>query len=115
MSGNLARRRQTKFMPADFKLIEARQPPLKDQYDEWLARRTCLEAAASPAIPGLEQKENISLTAYARFPVAPIFMIWSFAWGSAWTRWPCASIALSTHIFLCNVHDSFGSKRSAST
>jgi hypothetical protein len=26
-------------MPADFKLIEARQPPLKDQYDEWLARK----------------------------------------------------------------------------
>ncbi len=41
MSGNLARRRQTKFMPADFKLIEARQPPLKDQYDEWLARIIC--------------------------------------------------------------------------
>jgi len=38
MSGNLARRRMTKFMPADFKLIEARQPPLKDMYDEWLAR-----------------------------------------------------------------------------
>jgi hypothetical protein len=38
MSGNLARQRQTKFMPADFKLIEARKPPLKDQYDEWLAR-----------------------------------------------------------------------------
>ena len=34
MSGNLARRRQTKFMPADFKLIEAHQPPLMDQYDE---------------------------------------------------------------------------------
>jgi hypothetical protein len=34
MSGNLARRRQPKFMPTDFKLIEARQPPLKDQYDE---------------------------------------------------------------------------------
>jgi hypothetical protein len=31
MSGNLARRRQTKFMPADFKLIEAGQSPLKDQ------------------------------------------------------------------------------------
>ena len=31
----------TKFMPADFKLIEARQPPLKDQYDEWLARVIC--------------------------------------------------------------------------
>jgi hypothetical protein len=41
MSGNLARRRQTKFMPADFRLIEARQPPLKDQYDEWLARIIC--------------------------------------------------------------------------
>jgi hypothetical protein len=28
MSGNLARRRQTKCMPADFNPIEARQPPL---------------------------------------------------------------------------------------
>ena len=41
MSGNTARRRMTKFMPADFRLIEARQPPLKDQYDEWLARLIC--------------------------------------------------------------------------
>ena len=41
MSGNLARRRMTKFMPADFKLIETRQPPLKDMYDEWLARLIC--------------------------------------------------------------------------
>ena len=41
MSGNLARRRMTKFMPADFKLIETRQPPLKDMYDEWLARIIC--------------------------------------------------------------------------
>ena len=41
MSGNSARRRMTKFMPADFRLIEARQPPLKDQYDEWLARVIC--------------------------------------------------------------------------
>ncbi|THD42330.1 MAG: phage portal protein [Bradyrhizobium sp.] len=41
MSGNSARRRMTKFMPADFRLIEARQPPLKDQYDEWLARAIC--------------------------------------------------------------------------
>jgi len=41
MRGNLARRRMTKFMPADFKLIEARQPPLKDMYDEWLARIIC--------------------------------------------------------------------------
>ena len=41
MSGNLARRRMVKFMPADFKLMETRQPPLKDQYDEWLARIIC--------------------------------------------------------------------------
>ena len=41
MSGNLARRRMTKFMPADFKLIETRQLPLKDMYDEWLARIIC--------------------------------------------------------------------------
>jgi hypothetical protein len=41
MSGNSPRRRMMKFMPADFRLIEARQPPLKDQYDEWLARVIC--------------------------------------------------------------------------
>ncbi len=41
MSGNSARRRMMKFMPADFRLVEARQPPLKDQYDEWLARVIC--------------------------------------------------------------------------
>ncbi len=41
MSGNSARRRMMKFMPSEFHLIEARQPPLKDQYDEWLARVIC--------------------------------------------------------------------------
>ncbi len=41
MSGNLTRRRMVKFMPSEFRLIEARQPPLKDQYDEWLARVIC--------------------------------------------------------------------------
>jgi len=41
MSGNLGRRHMLKFVPADFKLIETRQPPLKDQYDEWLARIVC--------------------------------------------------------------------------
>ena len=28
-------------MSSEFRLIEARQPPLKDQYDEWLARVVC--------------------------------------------------------------------------
>src|ERR1700691_4973932 len=41
MSGNLERRRMVKFMPADFKLTETRQSPLKDSYDEWLARVIC--------------------------------------------------------------------------
>jgi Phage portal protein len=54
MSGNLARRRQTKFMPADFRLIEARQPPLKDQYDEWLARLICY-AFSVPVSPFVSQ------------------------------------------------------------
>ena len=213
MSGNLARRRQTKFMPADFKLIEARQPPLKDQYDEWLARiicyafsvpvspfvsqvnratgetmrqqatqeglvplkawvknaldhviRECMNepglefvwvgddavdpleqaqtlqilvgagiktreearadlglgptaaaaqrltnavASADATRPcerrpqrfrGIEQKENIFLTAYVGFPVAPTFMIWSSDLGSGWIRWPHDSTALWTPI-----------------
>jgi len=29
MSGNLARRRMVKFMPAEFQLTETRQPPLE--------------------------------------------------------------------------------------
>ncbi len=41
-----------KFMPADFKLTETRQAPLKDQYDEWLAKLICyafaVPASASP-------------------------------------------------------------------
>ncbi len=41
ISGNSARRRMVKFMPSEFKLTETRQPPLKDQYDEWLARIVC--------------------------------------------------------------------------
>jgi len=54
MRGNLTRRRMTKFMPADFKLIETRQPPLKDQYDEWLARIICY-AFSVPASPFVSQ------------------------------------------------------------
>ena len=54
MSGNLSRRRMVKFMPADFKLMETRQPPLKDQYDEWLARLICY-AFSVPATPFVAQ------------------------------------------------------------
>jgi phage portal protein BeeE len=41
MSGTLACRRMVKFMPAEFKLTETHQPPLKDLCDEWLARVIC--------------------------------------------------------------------------
>ena len=54
MSGNSALRRTLKFMPGDFKLIEPRQPPLKDQYDEWLARVICY-AFSVPATPFVSQ------------------------------------------------------------
>jgi hypothetical protein len=48
MTGNLTRRRMVKFMPAEFKLTETRQPPLKELYDEWLARFICY-AFSAPA------------------------------------------------------------------
>ncbi len=54
MTGDLARRRGMKFMPGEFKLIEARQPPLKDQYDEWLARVVCF-AFSVPITPFVNQ------------------------------------------------------------
>ena len=54
MTGNLARRRMVKFMPADFHLTETRQPPLKDQHDEWLARIICY-AFSVPASPFVSQ------------------------------------------------------------
>ena len=54
MSGNSPRRRMLKFMPADFRLIETRQPPLKDLYDEWLARVICY-AFSVPASPFVSQ------------------------------------------------------------
>ena len=54
MSGNLHRRRMFKFMPADFRLIEYRQPPLKDQYDESLARLICY-AFSAPSTPFVSQ------------------------------------------------------------
>ena len=49
MSGNSARRRMVKFMPNGFELRETRQPPLKDQYDEWLARVICYAFSIPPS------------------------------------------------------------------
>ena len=50
MAGNSSRRRMLKFMPSDFRLQEVRQAPLKDQYDEWLARLICY-AFSVPVTP----------------------------------------------------------------
>lgn len=46
--GDLANRRHGKFVPGGVKLQEIRQPPLKDQYDEWLARVICFAFSVTP-------------------------------------------------------------------
>ena len=48
MAGNSANRRRLRFMPGDFKYQEAKQPPLKDVYDEYLARVICHVFSISP-------------------------------------------------------------------
>ena len=48
MMGNTQARRGIKFMPSDFKFVEAKAPPLKDQYDEWLARLICYVFSVPP-------------------------------------------------------------------
>ncbi len=48
MEGNLAQRRHAKFVPGDMKYQETRQPPLKDEFDEWLARVVCYAFSVSP-------------------------------------------------------------------
>jgi hypothetical protein len=65
MSGNSARRRMAKFMPADFRLIEARQPPLKDQDDEWLAKLICY-AFSVPASTPTARGDSESVMVYFR-------------------------------------------------
>jgi HK97 family phage portal protein len=47
-SGNLAQRRRARFMPGEFKYQETKPPPLKDAYDEFLARIVCYVFSISP-------------------------------------------------------------------
>jgi len=49
LAGNSAERRHAKFVPADFRYQPMRDPPLKDDFDEWLARIVCYAFSASPA------------------------------------------------------------------
>jgi hypothetical protein len=48
LSGMFGKRRKVRFMPGDFKYVETKSPPLKDQYDEWLARIVCFALSVSP-------------------------------------------------------------------
>lgn len=48
MAGDGAQRRKMRMMPGG-KFQEVKQPPLKDQFDEWLARICCYAFGVSPA------------------------------------------------------------------
>jgi hypothetical protein len=48
LAGNLALRRRLRFMPGEFKYQETKAPPLKDAYDEFLARIICYVFSVSP-------------------------------------------------------------------
>lgn len=48
LAGNSALKRHVRFMPGDFKYQETKAPPLKDAYDEFLARIICYVFSVSP-------------------------------------------------------------------
>lgn len=47
-SGNVEARRHGVWVPADTKFAAIKQPPLKDEFDEWLARVICFAFSTSP-------------------------------------------------------------------
>lgn len=49
LAGNTAERRHARFVPADFRYQATREPPLKDDFDEWLARVVCYAFSTSPS------------------------------------------------------------------
>lgn len=48
LAGNLASRRKLRFVPGEFKYQETKSPPLKDSFDEFLARIICFTFAIAP-------------------------------------------------------------------
>jgi len=48
LAGNLAVRRRLRFVPGEFKYQETKSPPLKDVFDEYLARVICFTFAVAP-------------------------------------------------------------------
>jgi hypothetical protein len=48
LEGNLAARRHTRFVPGGLKYQPIRDVPLKDEFDEWLARVVCFAFSIPP-------------------------------------------------------------------
>ncbi len=48
LEGNLAQRRHAKFVPGEMRIQTVREAPLKDDFDEWLARVVCYAFSVSP-------------------------------------------------------------------
>lgn len=48
IEGDTAARRHLKFVPGEMNYQETRQPPLKDEFDEWLARVVCFCFSIEP-------------------------------------------------------------------
>ncbi|WP_175991731.1 phage portal protein [Burkholderia stagnalis] len=57
LSGNTAERRKTRFMPGGGHYIETREPGLKDEFDEWLARVVCYTFSVEPT-PFIKQQNR---------------------------------------------------------
>jgi hypothetical protein len=54
LEGNLEARRHSRFVPGGLRYQPTREPPLKDEFDEWLARVACF-AFSVPPIPFIRQ------------------------------------------------------------
>lgn len=57
LAGNTAERRKTRFMPGAGHYIETREPGLKDDFDEWLARIVCYAFSVEPT-PFVKQQNR---------------------------------------------------------
>lgn len=49
LSGNTAERRKVPFMPFQTEFKQVKAPPLKDEFDEWLARKICYAFSLPPS------------------------------------------------------------------
>jgi hypothetical protein len=54
LEGNLEARRHSRFVPGGLRYQPTREPPLKDEFDEWLARVACF-AFSVPPTPFIRQ------------------------------------------------------------